>query len=304
MAVNSQIRNKVAAGERVSRNLYLQAAGGTLDRVFLTHRHGINEDIEEASVDAEGWATVWNITHPYPRVLSAGKLEVVSDNAQDHETGDGAQMLILIGCDGNGDPIMEVVIPSGTTPVQTQQDFFWFSFAHVVRAGTLYGGALGEITITHTGTIEVGDLPTVGKIVPKYNRTMNCISIIPNEYSGYILGSDIGTATPNRGGIFAFRVSARTGVRQVISPTYVAGGGPYEQIAPAPERIHYPSLVEMVVDPTLPNTYVFGGMTLLAVHDDYDFSIPEGLLKWTPSQITAWFQENPNVENSLAGFSQ
>ena len=294
-----QIRNLLAAGERVDRDLTLQASAGNLDQVFLTHRHGYNADIDIVGQ----WTTMWNLPHQYPRVLAAGQISVASNSEADAITSAGAQKILITGCDQNGNPIMEIVELHGTSSVETVQEFFWVDFAHVVQTGSPYGGCDGDVLLTHTGDVG-GDAPQVGLIQPEFNRTQNCIVIIPNEYSGYTLGTSFGTGSTNRSAQVGFRVSARNGVRQILSPLLISGGGPGQFNSPAPERIHYPSMVEMVINILVPNTAGFGGMTMLLINDRYDFTIPEDLLLEPAEQITEWLKKHPNIETGLAGVSQ
>ena len=240
MPAIKQIRNIIAGGERTTRELMLQASGGLLDKVLLTHRFGTNENIPEPI-----YQTLWPQAFSYPRVLTEGALEVVSSDPADADGGIGANQLLLLGCDGDGNPLMEIISMNGLDIVTTTNEFFWFEFAHVIKVGEPYGNTAGIITFTHTGTVKGTDNPLVGTLQAPYNRTNQAMTVIPNHYSGYLVTHSVAGDSAKQME-FAYRVTARNGVVQVVFPEIAGGASSFAHNNPAPERIHYPAMVEMV----------------------------------------------------------
>ena len=98
-----QIRNILKAGERVERDLYLQASAGLVNDVYLAHRYGVNEDIDVI----DEWHTLWSLGHDYPRVEAAGNIELVSTSADDYVDGTGARRILMLGNDLEGKRLTE-----------------------------------------------------------------------------------------------------------------------------------------------------------------------------------------------------
>ena len=298
-----QIRNIIAAGERTSRDVFFQAAADVLEQVTLVHRHGISYDIPNSDRQ-----TVWEQNFNYPRILTADQIELVSTDAEDSAAGLGAQRVLMSGCDGNGDPQWDIVLLDGLTPVLTPKSFFWVDFAHVIAAGEPYGGAKGTITMTHQGSVVAGDTPIVGTIKPEENRTAQAVAVIPNHYSGYLLNHEV--AVPENGAvIYGFRISSwlnssGNGVQQVAFMHGAEGsGGPYQIAARASERIHFPSLIEMVGQAVLGSGLrMSASFSLMAVHDRYDFSIPGDFFDLAVGEIEPELRLRPGLATMPGSF--
>lgn len=297
-----QIRNIIAAGERTERDIFFQGAADLLDRVSMMQRHGYNDGLPNGI-----WRTLWPNNFNYPRILTAGQIEVVSTSPDDDFIGTGARRILMSGCDAEGNPLYDIVEMNGLLPVTTSKEFFWMDFAHVIQSGSSYGGAQGDITLTHQGVAMTGDDMTVGKIDPDYNRTQQAVAVIPNEYSGYILDHVV-TAPVSRTLKYGFRVSSwpdddDRSVRQIAFSHIGEGGGPSWIGGKSSERIHYPALVEMVAQSTSGTAPASGQFSLMVVHDDYDFTIPDDFFYGDASEQGAVYSIRPGIAMSPGSFN-
>src|ERR1700722_11390468 len=62
---------------------------------------------------------VWEGASAYPFQTVATKMEILSGSASDTAAGTGAQSMMVVGLDVNFNPISEVIVMNGVTPVQS-----------------------------------------------------------------------------------------------------------------------------------------------------------------------------------------
>lgn len=128
--------------ERMLENDFSGTIGG-----FSTQRRkpltiGVEEVIWEAP----------SATYPFP--AAAAVVDLVSDSANDDGIAplSGAQVVAVVGLDGTGTFVFDVVTMNGLTPVTTTQTFLR-TFAVFVAAAGSTGYNEGNITVEHLGNV-------------------------------------------------------------------------------------------------------------------------------------------------------
>ena len=121
-----------------------------LGEYSAVHVGGLNPDVDAGS----GFECVWNGGGPYTghNVVVAEPLEIFSSSASDTYSGSGARSVRVEGLNAALEPIYEIVLLAGVTPVFSTQSFFRVqaidkrNAVSVVHAGAL-GMNQGQITV-------------------------------------------------------------------------------------------------------------------------------------------------------------
>lgn len=137
--------NKEELWTRSGIDFYTSIASGQFPSWSVVHKFGSNQTLGTSPED------IWIYGGVYTPPLTASKLEVLSDSADDANLGTGAWSTTLQGLNGNYDEVSEIVTLDGVTPVETQNDYIRLNRGFVSDIGTHRAGAAGEITIQITG---------------------------------------------------------------------------------------------------------------------------------------------------------
>ena len=129
--------------------LYFDVAAGKTGAKNLTsiNKRGSNRDIDTTTDPETIWPGAGVISYP----TTARIHDVVSTNANDADGGSGIQQLTIEGLDINWDPITEVVLMNGVTPVPTTKAFLRINEVFVslgTGSGTITATAQTDATIS------------------------------------------------------------------------------------------------------------------------------------------------------------
>ena len=124
--------------------------------------HGINESQSTSSlvVGMSGLAV------PENNRITAARVDVASDNANDTVAGTGARKVILSGLDDSGVLVSESISMNGTTKVTTLNTYSLIKGVTVQEIGS--AGQQGTITVTDSST-------TISKINANYGRVIDAV---------------------------------------------------------------------------------------------------------------------------------
>lgn len=132
------------------------------------------------SVDCWGGASTYT---GFP--ASAQLAQVLSSDANDTAAGSGARTIVITGLDADYNIINETITLSGTTPVNSTQQFLR---VHTARIATS-GGATANANF-NAGTITVRQATTTTNVFlsmqPGFNQTQCSAYTVPAGYTGYV----------------------------------------------------------------------------------------------------------------------
>ena len=112
---------------------------------------GRNETVGTSSED------IWIGGGDYSFLTGATTLEIISNNAQDDDTGLGARTVLINGLDGSCVEQSEVISLTGSGTVTTTNSYLRLVSAYVATCGTNRGSNYNDINIQSTGSnLEVG----------------------------------------------------------------------------------------------------------------------------------------------------
>lgn len=106
---------------------------------------------------------------------AAETLSIVSDSAQDGVAGTGLQQILLQGLDVNFDPIIDVIVLNGITPVLSNIPFRSMHLSIALLGGTPGSGADGTITISSNV-----DSAIWGRFLPNDTSAETGRLVVPN----------------------------------------------------------------------------------------------------------------------------
>ena len=171
------------------------------EKYVLTHKFGINRDIDTVSVPED----VWEGGGEYPFPSAAGVVVVYSDSASDNGTGTGAHGLVLEGLDANYNVLSETIELQGTTTVTAVGSYIRTFRAYVTSAGA---------TEVNEGLITVEtDNVTTALIGSAMGQTLMCVYTTPNidkRDQCYMLGWSANLPTTTGANAADIRLQART----------------------------------------------------------------------------------------------
>lgn len=119
--------------------------------------------------------TIWRSGSAYLYPTIASTLSIVSTNASDNASGNGARTVSLVGLDNDLKEIAETIILNGTTPVLTTNTYKRLNSARISTAGTLQK-LIGNLSITHTQSGYV-----IGSIIDGDNKTQHAAFTVPSD---------------------------------------------------------------------------------------------------------------------------
>lgn len=127
-------------------------------------RAGFNIDLTTSNVPAMLWSRTDALVVPQ----TAAVAEIVSDSTDDDGNsplGTGARTVLLRGIDASFDEASEIVTLSGTTPVDTAQEFRFVDRVIVLTAGGFGTSNVGELTVRIKDTA-TSPFPEVATVLP------------------------------------------------------------------------------------------------------------------------------------------
>jgi len=142
---------------RVGNNHTIDVARGIVGGQNIEYVYGRN------SAQSTSFEDCWYNGGDYPFLSSASTLEVVSNDNDDDDTGNGARTVHIEGLDANFIEITEVVSLNGNgTSSATSQSFIRVNHFHVETSGTYHGTNFDDIVLRVSGGGSI--LAVIGKI--------------------------------------------------------------------------------------------------------------------------------------------
>lgn len=124
-------------------------------------------------------------------VDSPEQLNIVSDDVNDTNGGSGAWNIAIFGLDNDFNPISELIVLNGLTPVTTQE-----SYLRVFRMVVIHSGSVTTVDGNNTGTITatapVAAVPQA-IILPMNGQTLMCVYTVPAGFTGLVTGISVNT---------------------------------------------------------------------------------------------------------------
>ena len=168
----------------------LQVARGQIPGHSIIHVFGHNPD-----VDNNVEATVWPIPgatlgHPASPTI----MKISSSSANDTAAGTGARTVYILGINGTGGYVEEVVSLNGQTEVSTVNTYDAIERMQVLTAGS--GGANAGIIYAGTGTVTSG-VPAVPYSAMGVGDNTSLVGhwTCPKGYTGYLVAGKLTTGT-------------------------------------------------------------------------------------------------------------
>jgi len=161
--------NYDAIATRPSNYIY-EVSSGKRQGSELWNKFGYNRDIGIGTEVIASWGGTFT-----PRT-TATTISIVSTSALDTNGGTGCEGVVVYGIDANRNPVIEVVMLNGTTPVVTTSTWLGINRLAMFRCGstTVNQGTITASAVTLPSTM--AQMPSMGGV------TQQCIFYIPANY--------------------------------------------------------------------------------------------------------------------------
>lgn len=176
--LSSQVQSDASAIVVRTIEAELSLVSGKFQGISTVNKFGTNSDINSVPEDIwEGGSTYTGFPISTLETLAISS----SDNTADNVGGTGALTVRVIGLDSNYDVISETVTLTGSTPVNTVQQFRRAHTMSVITAGS-NGVNAGVLTVTHSTTTTNVFL----KILAGRNQSNCSAYTVPAGYTAYM----------------------------------------------------------------------------------------------------------------------
>jgi hypothetical protein len=207
---------------------------------------------------------IWEVGGLYTFATSAGKLEVISDNAADSSVGAGARTVEIHYLTSSFDEKSEIVTLTGASAVETaSSDFYRVNYFKVLTTGST-PNAVGNIDIRATA-----DTPIYSRIAAGTTRSRDSVFTVPKDNSLYISQIDYGAehTAANKFSLITLR-------------------GKYDFIDSVTSNLFYPEATALLDNGTVP------------IHYDVPLKFPAG----TDMKMTASSNGTAAINVALRGW--
>ena len=157
--------------------------------------------------------TIRSVGGLYPFQTAASQWTIQSDSINDTSGGTGAQLLIIQGLDSNYDEISEIIVPNGTSLVNTVNSYIAVNGFSCIQAGS---------NNTNDGNIDLvaNSTDNMARIVAGQNQALQAVKTVPNGKTWFTR-----SFTPTCGKDDELKLDAvarlPNGLRQFVSETYL-----------------------------------------------------------------------------------
>ncbi len=171
----------------------LQVARGQVEQHTIRHIFGFNPDVDSAAEE-----TIWTAGGLYTSSPTAIAMTVSSSSANDAAAGTGARTIYLLGINGDGSEVSEVITLNGQTAVTTTKTYTDIQTIMVLSAGS--GGVNAGKIYVGSGTVTAG-VPAViyGEIDTGENQNLSGHLRIPLGYTGFLIKGSISSGSATNG---------------------------------------------------------------------------------------------------------
>lgn len=171
----------------------LQVARDLVAGHRVVHVFGYNPDIDAGTEE-----TIWTHGGIYQHLSSPTVLTISSSSTADTAAGTGARTVYILGINGGGSEVQEVVTLNGQTAVNTTHTYTEVQSMSVMSVGA--GGENAGQIYAGTGTVTTGvPVNVYGHIAAGENQSLMGHYTIPAEHTGYIVQGQISSGTPTNG---------------------------------------------------------------------------------------------------------
>lgn len=186
----------------------LQVARGQVEQHTVRHIFGFNPDI-----DAVAEETIWTPGGIYTSSDTAITMTVSSSSASDNAAGTGARTVQIVGINGDGSEVSEIVTLNGQTAVSTTKTYTDIQSIMVVTAGS--GGSNAGAIYVGSGTVTSGVPATVyGEVALGENQSLSGHIRIPSGYTGFLIKGSISSGSATNGFLTGkLKLRAPNGIR-------------------------------------------------------------------------------------------
>lgn len=160
-------------------------------------------------------AVIWDAGGNYIFLDAAETLDIVSDDSQDTDGGNGAHDVIIYGLDNDFNEITEIINLNGLTPVTTVNSYIRTYRAHILNSGNpspVGDGNLGTIKFTASTTATLQ-----AQMEPENGQTLMCIYTVPAGKTAYVTGVSFGCG---KGKEAVIKGKVRNGIGGAFSVKY------------------------------------------------------------------------------------
>jgi hypothetical protein len=171
----------------------LQVARGQVEQHTVRHIFGFNPDVDSAAEE-----TIWTPGGIYTSSDTAIAMTVSSSSADDTSSGTGARTVYILGINGDGSEVSEIITLNGQTAVTTTKMYTDIQTVTVLTAGS--GGVNAGKIYVGSGTVTAG-VPAVvyGEIDTGENQSLSGHLRIPAGYTGFLIKGSISSGSATNG---------------------------------------------------------------------------------------------------------
>lgn len=188
-----------------TEEFFLQVARGQVQGHSIVIRSGSNPHL-----DPGARRSLWDhdIASPQPFPAAASTVTVSSSDAADTLLGTGARSVQVSGLDAAYNPIDELVVLNGQTPVTSARSYLRVFAVAVVSAGSS-GANVGDIYVG-TGAVAAG-VPALVlmRARPSNNVSQSAVYTVPAGYTAYLVDifASATQGSTNQNTVFYLRTS-------------------------------------------------------------------------------------------------
>lgn len=199
----------------------LQVARGQIPGHSVIHVFGHNPDVDDG-VEATVWPVPGAILgHPAATTI----MKISSSSANDTAAGTGARTVQVLGINGTGGYVQEIVTLNGQTAVNTVNEYDAIERMTVLTVGS--GAANAGTIYAGTGTVTSG-VPAVpySAIGPGDNFSLVGHWTCPTGYKGYLVAGKLtsGTTNANQYILGKLKLRGTDGISRTAAITTLAEG--------------------------------------------------------------------------------
>lgn len=197
----------------------LQVGRGQIPGHSVIHVFGHNPDVDTTEVTV--WPATGLLTHPAAPTI----MKISSSSTDDASGGTGARTVYILGINGTGGYVSEMVTLNGQTAVNTVNEYDAIETMSVVSVGS--GGVNAGIIYAGTGTVTAG-VPAVPYSAIGVGDNLSLVGhwTCPTGYTGYLVFGSVTTGTANANQYITARLKLRgvDGIVRTAAITTIAVG--------------------------------------------------------------------------------